>query len=174
MNKNDIILDATRDGGVVKFNLDDAKGQIADQIRAFLLNMMPAAAFDSVIDVAFKKLTEPRPEVKNNYGTVTQKAGPSELEEMVMDEMRRQLSVKIAEWGKRWRDTPDAERARDETMNLLVQTAAREFMTNVSHSIVSQAISAVRMDTGMRKCESCGKPAPIDASCNDCGHWNYR
>jgi len=66
--KNKLTLGASKGSGFVQFNLDDVKDKVADQMRVFLLNMMPANAFSQVIEIAFKKLTEPRPEVDYRGG----------------------------------------------------------------------------------------------------------
>lgn len=172
--ETEIVLSSTNEGQLVQFNLDDVKGKVADQMRAFLLNMMPAKAFNEVIELAFKKLTEPRPVL--DYQGKLDRANPyqpSELEEMVIVEMKGQLSEKVREWGKRWKETPAAERARDKLMKDMIDRAAGSFMTQVSASIINGAIDAMASATKTVKCSSCSNLAPKGASCMQCGNYNY-
>lgn len=156
-----------------QFNLDDVKGKVADQMRAFLLNMMPASAFDQVIEVAFKKLTEPRPEEKDRYGNTKRPAGPSELEEMVLIEMRKQLAAKVAAWAEEWKNTPDCARARDEAMLALIDKAAGTYVHRVASQIVSTAFDALSSHCeAVMACSGCGRVVVRNKSCTDCGTYN--
>ena len=171
-DKNELILGTTKDGGLVQFNLDDVKGKVADQMRAFLLNMMPAQAFNQVIETAFKKLTEPRPALDYQGKPDRSKPEkPSELEEMVVAEMRKQLAEKVAEWGKKWRETPVAERVRDKLMSDLIDRAASGFVARVASQIVQESLANFDAAANTIVC-ACGRIAPRNQSCSDCGNYN--
>ena len=171
-DKNAIILSATRDGGMVQLNLDDMKGKVADQMRAFLLNMLPAEAFDGVIEQAFKRLTEPRAPKNDRYGKPQGSEQPSELEEMVIIEMRKQLATKVEEWGKKWKDTSAADRARDQAMSDLVDRAASGFVTRVASQIVQDSLANLATSANTTVCQ-CGRVVSRLRSCPDCGVYNY-
>ena len=173
MTDNEAILDATKTGALVQFDLANMKDQVADQMRAFLLNMMPKEAFNGVIETAWKKLTEPRKNIKDSYGRVTQKEAPSELEEMTTMAMREELKKRVAKWQLEWAKTADCDLGAKTMFNELVNKAAGQFIQRVGVQIVNEAAqvlsSGASLDTV--QCSSCHRTALKGQSCQ-CGAWN--
>jgi hypothetical protein len=167
------ILNKTKDGQLVQLNMADMKDKISDQIRAFLLNMMPKEAFDQVIDSAWRNLTEPRPEVKDSYNRVTQMASPSELEEMVTTQMRQQLRKRVSEWSAEWSQTPACELGAKSMFTELVDMAAGKFIHRVSCQIVQEAagVLAGAAQIQSTQCGSCHRQSIQGQQCS-CGFWN--
>lgn len=165
------IIDATKNG-LVQINMKEVKEQVADQLKAFLLNMMPKEAFDQVIDVAWKNLTEPRPEVKKPYGQNTP-AKPSELEEMVQVAMREELKKKVATWQIEWAKTDSANIAAKAAFSELVAKASGEFIHRVGVQIVNEAASILSEQASISyvHCRSCSNRVVSGTTCS-CGTYN--
>ena len=161
------ILEATKDGQLVQINYAEIKDQIADQVRAFLLNMMPKETIGQVCEIAWKNLTEPRPVVLDSYSQVKTPAKPSELEEMVTDIMRKKMMDSVAAWGQEWRTSPELMRETDTRMTQMIEHAAKTHLHAVGQSIISRAIESLPSP-----CNSCGQPASRNSSCSNCSQWN--
>ncbi len=174
MDNDQSILDATKKGEMVQFDLVNMKDQISDQMRAFLLNMMPKEAFDRVIETAWKQLTEPRPEIKNSYGTVTQDEKPSELEEMIMVEMRAELKKRVAAWAAEWGKTEDCSLGAKVMFSELVSAASSKFIHRVGAQIVREAAGVLsNNEIVAAPCAngSCYRSCVPGSQCQ-CGTWN--
>ena len=167
------ILDATKKGELVQFDLTNMKDQISDQMRAFLLNMMPKEAFNQVIETAWKKLTEPKPEVRNSYGS-NRDAQPSELEQMITVEMKSQLKLRVEAWGKEWGSGKECSLGAKAMFNEMVEVASAGFIHRVGVAIVRDAASALASHaTASVPCSSgvcCNSVIP-GTMCG-CGTWN--
>lgn len=173
MPDNEAILDATKKGEMVQFNLANIKDQVADQMRAFLLNMMPKEAFNEVIETAWKKLTEPKPEIRNSYGS-NRDAQPSELEQMITVEMKSQLKKRVEAWGKEWGSGEDCTLGAKAMFNEMVEVASAGFIRRVGVSIVQEAAGALASQaSAMVPCSSssCYNSVVPGTSCR-CGTWN--
>jgi len=166
------VLAATGGGVLPQVNMADMKDHVSDQIRAFLLNMMPKQAFDQVIGVAWRGLTEPRPEVRDKYNNVKHPERPSELEEMITTEMREQMKQRVAEWAIEWKVTPACDLGAKTMFTELVDLAAGKFVHFVAAQIVGEAASALAANaTAVGSCQSCNSVCIKGAQCN-CGNWN--
>ena len=173
MTSDQNILDSTKKGELVQFDLANMKDQISDQMRAFLLNMMPKEAFNGVIETAWKKLTEPRPEVRNSYGQNTP-AKPSELEEMTTIAMREELKKRVAKWQLEWAKTADCDLGVKTMFNELINKAAGQFIQRVGAQIVEEAATTLSADgVNYTNCGACGQRAVSGITCG-CGHFNYQ
>lgn len=173
MNQNQMILAAD---GAPTFNLNDVKGVVADQMRAFLINMMPKEAFDQVIETAWRKLTEPRPEEKSQYGNVKTPARPSELEQMVTKQMREELQKRVKEWGEEWRKNEDCDLGVKTMFAELIDVASSRVIRRIATDVVMEAAQALGSSSSSPSnnivpCGGCSKPAFSGQSCG-CGHWN--
>lgn len=145
MTTNQTILDSTKAGDLIQVNLAEMKGQVADQIRAFLLNMMPQAAFDKVISDAFDKLTKPRRVNTGDRWNEKWEDKPSELEEMVTTEMRRIMQERVKSWAKQWetRASQDIDDTLSMNLHVLANECAKAHLQSVGNSILSSALSAM-------------------------------
>jgi hypothetical protein len=167
------ILDSTEKGELVQFNLVDMKDQVADQMRAFLLNMMPKEAFDQVIEASWKKLTEPRPEVRDSYGHIKAPAKPSELEDMITVEMRQELRKRVAAWAVEWGKTDDCSLGAKTMFSELIAAASGQFIHRVGVQIVQEAAQVLSSGAGLDvvQCTGCHRTAIKSQMCQ-CGNWN--
>ncbi len=136
------ILKVTEGGDLAQVNFAQMKDQVADQVRAFLMNALPRDAIAQLCETAWKNLTQPR----------YQK--PSELEEMITDEMRKQLQVKVNEWGNTWFGSDDADAASIDVLRKLTEVAAKAYLESVTMGIVHTATKAMR--TTPAQCTHCG------------------
>jgi len=172
MSNNDLVhADKAK---LVSIDMAKVKEHVGDQLRAFLLNMMPQEVFDQVIESSWRNLTEPRPEL-DNYGRP--KSGgqtrPSELEEMVTAEMRTQLKAKVADWGKEWRESDACADASKGLLKELVEIASGGFINRVAATIVQEAAGTIAEGGRPRMtiCCGCNRNAFSGQQC-PCGTWN--
>lgn len=171
--KTAAIVDATKNGQLVQINMNEIKDQVGDQIRAFLLNMMPKEVFDNVIETAWKNLTEPRPPKPDQWGNVRGETKPSELEEMVTNAMRQELRKRVSEWGEEWRQTDDCELGAKTMFKELTEMAAGKFINRVAAQIVQEAAGVLASGAHVQtvNCGSCHRTAVPGNQCS-CGFWN--
>ena len=144
---------------------------IGDQLRAFLVNMLPKEAVDQVINTAWRKLTEPRPELDYNGRPKQGKMLPSELESMITDMMREQLKTLVATWASEWAKTPDCEVAAKGMLSELIEQAAGGFMRRVAASIVVEAATTLSGTGSVVAC-GCGRVSLRGGTCF-CGQQTY-
>lgn len=174
MNNNEsTTIPSPKDAQLVPIDMAQVKDKVADQIRVFLLSMMPKEAFDQVIDSAWRNLTQPRPAEKGSYGSTTKPERPSELEEMVTNSMRQELRKRVASWGDAWSKTDACELGAKTMFTELVDMAAGKFIQRVSCQIVQEAASVLAGAGHLSptQCGSCHRPAIQGQKCS-CGFWN--
>jgi len=168
-----VILEATKTGELIQVNMGEIKTQVADQIRAFLLNMTPREAFDQIIDIAWNRLTKPRVEKvrTDHYGPEKTVEKPSELEEMVTTEMRKILMARVEEWGKTWatRDLEEKDAVLLAGLREIANECAKAHLASVGESIFSRVLDYVRT---ARNCEHCGESGIRNQSCKRCGRYS--
>ncbi|MGD9725368.1 MAG: hypothetical protein AB7L09_03050 [Nitrospira sp.] len=151
-------------------SVDRIKDQIGEQLRGFLLSMIPQQALDEVVETSWRKLTEPRPETDYS-GRPTGKTRPSELEEMVMAAMREQMKNRVAEWAAEWKRTPACELGAKTMFSELVEAAATGFVQRVAVGIVTEAAATLASNAMVQTVScSCGATAISGARCG-CGAW---
>lgn len=173
MNNNEpTIIPNPENGQLVTIDMTQVKDKVADQIRDFLLNMMPKEAFDQVIESSWRNLTQPRAGNKDSYGRAAPDK-PSELEEMVTNTMRQELRKRVASWSKAWANTPDCELGAKAMFTELVDMAAGKFIHRVSCQIVQEAASVLAgaVQVPFAQCGSCHRQTIRGAQCF-CGFWN--
>lgn len=157
----------------VSIDVDQVKAQIGDQVRAFLINMLPREAFDGAIETAWRKLTEPRPQLDYRGNVDKSKpVRPSELEEMVTTAMKEQLQERVKEWAVEWRKTPDCEIAGKAMLSELVEKAAGVFIQRVAGGIVLEAAEALAGNASTVTNCGCGRVVIRNQQCGNCGEWN--
>lgn len=168
------MLAGTQKGELVQVNFTEMKDQIADQIRAFLLNSMPKAAFDNVIQVAWDKLTKPRiVQVGGGYHA-TKEERPSELEEMVTAEMRKAMLGRVKTWSVEWanREAGTIDATTQAALEALATKCAQLHLQTVGQQIVSHALTTMSLSQGtIRPCTTCGRLGTAGDYCA-CGSRN--
>lgn len=158
--------------GNLMIDMSQVKDQVGDQLRAFLINMLPKEALDQVIETSWRKLTEPRPELDYNGRPKRDgKTLPSELEAMVTDAMRAELKKRVGEWAAEWAKTSDCETTAGTLLSELVEKAAGGFMRRVASSIVVEAAASLAGQGSVIAC-GCGRASFRGQSCI-CGTTNY-
>jgi len=169
-----VILEATKTGELVQVNMTEIKSQVADQMRAFLLNMLPKEAFDKIIETVWTRLTQPREEKvrDGHYGQERTVTKPSELEEMVTNQMRAVLLARVKEWGERWaaRDSEDIDDALLVSFRELANECAKTHLQSVGDSIVSRTLALLQ---NQRACGSCSRIGQAGESCVCGAHIPY-
>ena len=161
---NATLLDSTKTGELMQVNLGEIKGQVADQIRAFLLNMMPQAAFDRVIADAWEKLTKPRLPEKDQWGHSRGEAKPSELEEMVTGEMRTIMLARVREWSSDWakRESASVDGVLRTSLDQLATACAQTHLTTIGREILERAMSSM---SDMKLCDRCQRFGRPNSNC---------
>lgn len=161
------------DNPLATIKIDDMKDQVSAQLKTFMMSLIPKEAFDKVIEGSWERLTKPRKVNRGNSYTPQWVEEPSELDEMVMNEMRKQIVEKIKAWGEEWRKTYDAEEGAKQVLSELVNQAAGAFIHNAARGIVHNAVEALLRDNdGQRmNCKKCFQPTAVYTTCR-CGHYN--
>lgn len=154
-------------------DMSQVKDQIGDQLRAFLINMLPQEALDQAIETSWRKLTEPRKELDYNGRPKRDgKTIPSELEQMVTEAMREQLKKRVAEWAEEWRKTPDCDAAAKPMLSELIDRAASGFVHRIAGGIVREAAEALAGNANPVAYCNCGRLAIKGQQCPNCDTWN--
>lgn len=175
MTDDKTILDSTKDGALVLPNIADMKGQVADQVRAFLLNMLPKEVFERVVEQAWKQLTEPQVEVKtDHYGrTVSEETRPSYLAQLVIDELKQQIQQIVKKWGDDWRGSDAAQRQARRALDSSIERAAELHMKAVGADIVGRTLDAMHEAMRGRVCKVCSRfIVSTQSPCPGCGTYN--
>jgi hypothetical protein len=163
------------DNPLATIKIDDMKGQVADQLRAFMMTLIPKEAFDKVVEASWERLTKPRRMNKGNEYHPNWVELPSELDEMVTAEMRTQMLAKVKEWSVKWRETYDAEQGAKQVLAELVNQAAGAFIHNAARGIVDLAVNNAldAHDEIRMNCGSCYQPTRTNSTCR-CGFYNSK
>lgn len=145
---------------------------ITDGVREFLLSLIPKESIDKAIEDSWKRLTQPRKVNKGSDYSPRWEEQPSELDEMVMAEMRRTLKDKVRAWGREWQDSEMASDAAQQALSELVNHAAGTFIRNVARNIVDRAVGELttKFDEVTDDCKGCYRTVVRGTTCT-CGRY---
>jgi hypothetical protein len=149
-------------GALVQVSLKDVDGKLADQVRTMLMNMLPDSAFEHIIQAVFDKLTKPRVEKINTGYSGDNKTieKPSELEEMITNQMRSLMVARVKAWGEQWakREVGAVDDVLGARLNNLATECAKVHLQSVGDSILSSALSSIGSLRTCGHCQRVGRP----------------
>lgn len=153
----------TKKGDLIQVNLKDVEGKLADQVRALLMSLLPNEAFDHIIQVAFDKLTKPRREKSISPYSNEMVDKPSELEEMITNQMRALMVARVKAWGAEWekREAGAIDDVLGSRLTALATACAKVHLQSVGDSILSRALSEMGSLRQCGHCQRVGRPGSL-------------
>ena len=150
---------------MVPQNLEE---QLRDRVRQAIVDLLPKEALDAFVKKSWSVFVDGTPE--SGYGYDKKPGKRPELETMIETEMRKQIQSVVDEWGKSWRETPEAQWAAKDVMTRLTQIASEGFLTGVCNSVVEQAARMISSTiSGVSSCPACHSIGTRYGNCSNCG-----
>lgn len=191
---SEIKLTMKADGSLAIPDLDDLRQKLADTLRSGILASLPDEFFDAQVDACFRRLTEPRQVgttgdercnecINGDYRKrravcphITKEA-PSEIQEMILGQMRERVKEAVDEFTKRWATGGITDHDIVDRLERIVNASAESYMKRVGQEIVAHALEALRSDFNV--CQNhdsgtgrvCGAQVLRGTACSRCGMW---
>jgi hypothetical protein len=184
MGENELKLVVGADGSLNIPGLAEIKKKLSENLKSGILAALPEEYFNSQVDACFEQMTEPRKigmrgderchDCRNSsYNKkivcphIT-KDGPSEIQEMILDQMRERVRVLTKEWADKWAKDGLDDKTMIKAWKVVANKAASTYMSDIGNTIAKNALNMFRAQN--TNCVSCGRTCTIDTACL-CGNW---
>ncbi len=189
---NDIKLTMKEDGSLAIPDLNDLRTKLAANLKSGILAALPEEYFHAQVDECFRLLTEPRQVGVTGDERCNEcrrsgyrerkvcvhitKEGPSEVQEMILTQMRERVREAVAGFTKRWAEGGITDHDIVDRLERITQQSAKTYMQKVGEEIVQSALTALR--GSYVNCQGqdgmgniCGASVMKGMSCGRCGAW---
>lgn len=184
-------------GNLVLPDFTELKSKLAENLKAGIFSSLPDEFFDAQVQKAFEALTKERDNLPasgdfrcdpcrgKGYGTHARlkcphnlSRGPSEIQEMIQDQMREHVKDRINAFSKRWAEKGITDAVIVGKMEKLVEAAGRAFVAQAGQMAVKNQLEALSAQIGglgssldqLHTCNACGSRGKIPGvSCHQCG-----